>query len=515
MAFNEHAFKARMDTALLKVRTVLDNSKNPRLASEVEHQYDDKYLLAEFLANTALASHLNLLETLGLSPENVKKMMEWSKKRSVSLCLTATEKSKFNRKETRNVESSTKYVRENTIFGKTTDKTVTKVTEYFWDFSFEYELFAFVGSDRNDKIVLQGRKGGVVVKTSSDSNPYPETKVRSPLQVNISWIFSRVNERQQFQFKIDRESKLCHTPRRNPEVNDALEYFNKLTVWCNGVCSYFCNQLFQVQQEHGLDLHAINSEGVFVPILPLFDPSEGQKQIQAGEEEPAGDVALVVNQQVIPISYMGPFLAEQIRSLTEKIGVLSKVFPSDDTIITNVEALLLVCMRHCADLTAAFSEGMNYIENLIRQQLISAIGKVVTPTDFANYMVFHNRKLFKKEYSPIPFCYAIRRPDHYPDGVLSLEVQNGDSVAEPVPTVVCSSIAKEPMFFSINAATKVGFYGERFLHSWIHHQFSDSSPPSLSLGARARQFSSFILMVGRISGPNSFDPKFATIIQVF
>jgi hypothetical protein len=49
-------------------------------------------------------------------------------------------------------------------------------------------------------------------------------------------------------------------------------------------------------------------------------------------------------------------------------------------------------------------------------QLVSAIGHEVTPVDFANYQRYHNRKLMREEYVPRPFMYAIRRPDHDPEG---------------------------------------------------------------------------------------------------
>jgi hypothetical protein len=49
-------------------------------------------------------------------------------------------------------------------------------------------------------------------------------------------------------------------------------------------------------------------------------------------------------------------------------------------------------------------------------QLVSAIGHEVTPVDFANYQRYHNRKLLREEYVPRPFMYAIRRPDHDPEG---------------------------------------------------------------------------------------------------
>ena len=46
-------------------------------------------------------------------------------------------------------------------------------------------------------------------------------------------------------------------------------------------------------------------------------------------------------------------------------------------------------------------------------QLVAAIGKEVGSQDFAAYQVFHNRKLFKSEFQPRAFAYAIRRPGMY------------------------------------------------------------------------------------------------------
>lgn len=55
----EPSFKARVDNALQKVRTILDNTRNPQYASDVKHEYQDKYLLVEFLTNSDLSSLLN------------------------------------------------------------------------------------------------------------------------------------------------------------------------------------------------------------------------------------------------------------------------------------------------------------------------------------------------------------------------------------------------------------------------------------------------------------------------
>ena len=45
------------------------------------------------------------------------------------------------------------------------------------------------------------------------------------------------------------------------------------------------------------------------------------------------------------------------------------------------------------------------------------------------------------------------------------------------------------------------------------HSFSGSTVGNIKLVGRARQFSSFILMIGRIGGPNLFEPKHAIIVK--
>lgn len=52
---------------LFIVQTILENTRNPQYASEVQHEYEDKYLLAEFLANASIACHFSILEHLGVT----------------------------------------------------------------------------------------------------------------------------------------------------------------------------------------------------------------------------------------------------------------------------------------------------------------------------------------------------------------------------------------------------------------------------------------------------------------
>jgi hypothetical protein len=64
--FNEYAFRANVDQALVKIKTILDNTRNPQLPAEVAHEYTDKYLLAEFITNTGRPPRLQPVSRIPL-----------------------------------------------------------------------------------------------------------------------------------------------------------------------------------------------------------------------------------------------------------------------------------------------------------------------------------------------------------------------------------------------------------------------------------------------------------------
>jgi hypothetical protein len=504
-SYDENAFRARIDAALRRVRTVLDNTRNPQYPAEVPHRYDDKYLLAEFATRVAIASMLQSLEVIGLGAEQLGPLRTWAKTHAVTLRLVAREDCRFVREDTRKVESPDARVIETRGFlgGQTTrtERMVTTVTEYFWSFEFSYQLVAFQGTAVDQAITVHGRSGRVEIKTTTETTPRPKTVVRPSLDVNLGWLLGHLDGDARAAFTIDRTDPECHTPSRNEPIETALQAFDEIAAWCSSVTGYFQNDLFPVQQEHGLDLGAINDRDVFVPVLPLFD---------------AGGDAGGSKDGVLPVTYAHSFLAEEQRSLAEKCRALSTVFPRDATVITAASACLLVTLLHARQVCRQHADSIAYIEDMLREQLIAAIGKELTPADFTAYMDFHHRKLVKPEFRPLPFSYAIRRPDHDPEGMLSIETSRG-SASDAISTTVRRTQARRAMSFALDASTQVTFLGERYLHAWIAHQFSSSSlgmaAPSLQLIARARQFSSFILLVGRIASADSFEPRLGIIVQ--
>jgi len=169
---------------------------------------------------------------------------------------------------------------------------------------------------------------------------------------------------------------------------------------------------------------------------------------------------------------------------------------------------------HMQSVANQYADGLDYIESMLRTQLINAIGKEICESDFAEFVCFHDQKFLRGDVAPKPFSYAICRPDHYPDGVLCIEKSNGDT-NKPTMSITkkLDQGSSRPMYFPINAAMTVEFTGDCYIHAWISHQFAGKKESVYQLLARARQFSSFLLLVGKISGPDSFDPWDAIIVQ--
>jgi hypothetical protein len=57
------------------------------------------------------------------------------------------------------------------------------------------------------------------------------------------------------------------------------------------------------------------------------------------------------------------------------------------------------------------------IELLLLKQLTTAIGKTLTAEDFATYMTYHNRKIYRDNYQPNAFCFPVQLSDHDSSGI--------------------------------------------------------------------------------------------------
>jgi hypothetical protein len=405
------------------------------------------------------------------------------------------------------------------------DKIVTKVPQYVWKLQIEYELFAFTGTDpRKDKMILQSRKASQEIITAVKKPPQVDASTVSSQDLNLSWFLASIDpQTMKFRFSIDRERDSCRTPRRNEEVDAALLFFSRMRVWASQV-SIYLDHLFAVSLQHqNLDFASFkNTSKLFVPFAPLFlsptTETAPDNAIVTSSDPALAAVSADVktSDAIVPVGFINSFLWEQKRSISEQLAFLVQLAPptgAGSGITTLAEASLALLSQHLMDIGLLFRKSVDYIEKMLLDQLEAAIGKNLTPASFTQYMHFHQMRLFAPSFRPKPFCHAIRRPGHYPEGLIS--ICPSQATEAPILSHVRKLTADEvsPMSISLNAATQLVVHGDTYLHTTVQHKFASSPAERLSLIARARQFSSFILLVGRIASSDQFDPCAAILIQ--
>lgn len=442
---------------------------------------------------------------MGLTPEGLQKLSEWAQKRTVTLRFRTQQDCVFDRTVEREVESSkhTTFIGSLPIYSSTVKD---KIIEHFWRYSYQFELFAYEGNDPETKFVFASRKGNHEIVTSQKENPQ-EKRVADPNDLNISWLFQNLKNGA-LSFSIDRSQANCKTPRRNEPVERALQFYRELYFWTQSIATYFQSSLFPIQKDHGLNLSLATDTGLFVPVVPLFEEKADNLLPESADSTDQSSPLLTPKDCSL-------FLMDHRQGLEEKLAEMAKMFPVGKNLITVAEVTLVVLMTHLSRLAQHISSGVNYVEQMLYNQLTAALGKVITEQDFSNYMLFHNRRMFSPKYVPKPFSFAIRRPNYSPEGVVSIQ-KLVEGTSDPIYTMVSSTNPDDvrPMYFPINASTRVRFTGERYLHGWIDHSFQGkSSTDKLLLSARARQFSSFILILGTIVSIDVFEPSHAIIIQ--
>lgn len=495
-SYDEARLRARVMAALARLRGVLDATKNPTLAEDVPHRYDDKFALAETLTRIACAATLQDLRQLGLGPEPFKRVHAWAKDSAVFLRLHAEERCSFVREDVREVASDQKLVVEKRgLFGKeeTRASVVTTVREYVWRLELGYELYVQRGND-GERFPILLRKSELELKTPAKTSPRPEHVLRPTREVALTWLLRELDDEGTASFAIDRTAATCHTPRRNRATDEAFGFFVELAAFVGHVDEHFTREIFPIAPPHAVALEQLAPDGVFVPVLPLFDAREGESP----DLEASAALA-------------APMLAEHARTLAHRIAELGRILP-ERGVATLSEATLLVCLLHARAVAEAYADAVQYLESMLEKQLRSAIGKEITPGDFRAFMRFHEQRLFAPAFRPAPFSHAVRRPEHAPEGALSLELGEGKE-RRPIATICTSRVATRPMFLPIDAATRIPFTGERHLHAWVAHGFADSPKLPLELIARARQFSSFVLVLGRIASADVFEPSHALIVE--
>jgi hypothetical protein len=375
----------------------------------------------------------------------------------------------------------------------------------------------------------------ILVTQSQNRAPLPENRECKPLDVRLNWLMKHIDtEAMASIFRVDTQSPETKTPRRNPQVEDALSFMSDLSSWTRSVREYFIKGVQQdvvdkhnpagsVPRSNPEESLTRLSDDTFVPVQPLFEEgaTKGSTAVDL-DSTPSSKSIISLPSQVgangssvlLTAEDMHKFLTEQVRTTNSRLDVLGKMYPASNksgTVISVAEASLVQIALHCERVVNSYIRGVGYVEQMLYDQLVSAIGKRIEGSDIDQFLRYHNARLLRPP--PAPFCHAIRQPKHYPCGILSIEaVQNGGK-RYPIETLVRKVDSGPSIKLPLNAATTIELTGTIFLHGWIQHRFGPSRNVPPELIARARQFSSFLLVVGTMSGSDKLEPKDAVIIQ--
>jgi hypothetical protein len=510
-------FVAQIESCQQTIHQILESHKFPASINsptvfydDLPHHYFDKFNLTDLLTNLWISSNLTCLSNFGITSEIFQTIIQWSQDSSVTLRFKSIEKAIFLREIEKKYDSNHQLVVEaqhsrqgfNDFFRM---KKYVTVKEYEWKFLFQYQIEIFRGNGVNspeDTISLVECTSQHILSIATNDIFRPEMTIRPNLDVDLTWLLQHVSlETMDPNFEINRNSKDCHTPRRNSEINSAVQYLTQMMNWTQQVLLYFRSNIFPLQIHYTPphtsppDLSSINTNGMFAPILPFY--------IAGGSNDSEnGNFGIVTvpssDENLLPISYHLPtpndvsqFLAHHSQTIHRKFRQINETFPLPSSSIPpllNAQTVnFQILLMHLEDIHQLFLGCLSSIETNLRKQFIKAIGKEIQPKDFSDFMIFHNKKLFLDNYQTKPFCYSIRKSlNHTPEGTISIEDKESSTSTsttqlQTLPNLIYSfvnlqgqeNISSSPvMSFPINSAISVSFRGERYLHGYLRHSFS-------------------------------------------
>ncbi|KAL3943823.1 MAG: hypothetical protein SGBAC_002116 [Bacillariaceae sp.] len=560
--FNEDVFRHDVKDALVTVEKILEVDRRPLLAEDVHHKYENKYELANHMTNIAIVAQMNVLERLGFSPQTIQQLQDTTTK-TTTLRFEATETCTFLKEQTVDVPDphAVETVKEKTSMlgstrfkstSSTTYKVIKKVQEYHWTIKTHWEINVFSGAELDKKIVLQSRDSSTIVVTQSKDAPMGKVEKHAPVDLNLTWLLKQIDmENKSTGFIVD--TTVAKTPRRNEQVEASMEFFCfRMNSWLYNVKRHFNSNLQRIisninnpaipPPSHPAILASqCSADGLFQPILPLLeetDTKDGESNYDqpltldggdnAEELESVSTLALPSGNgnntntatdqkqecQLLSGGDTIQLLNEQVQSIDAKLKSLNEVFPASHQmkLFSIAEATVFLLLDHSEKLCMQYQRAIGYLEKMLEKQLISAIGKRVTNDDLEEFVRFHNAKFLT--IPPRPFCHAIGRPNRFPYGLLSIESKGDSDNTTPIETMVRPVQMSAPLEVPLNAATTLQLTGNTYLHGWMHQRSErDGTNKSFQLSARARQFSSFMLVIGTMSGPSKLNPKDAIILQ--
>jgi hypothetical protein len=617
-SFHLLSFQQKVANALHIVERTLELERRPRLAGEQQqsHTYGHKFGLVNVTTNIAILAFITCLEKLGLDYKAIiaaavankykqkpttatttlrfDASTEWTFIKEVEVTVPMDVSWSETEETMVNVELGEKNENDNNIPSNSTTekktrvmKAVNHVTEFHWEVNNVWTISVLYSGSSNveqhqqqqqQQDIIQSRSCETTIITQSKDGIIPGSSSNLlPIELSLTWLLNQSDttamtmttpsstpssssddehhNQLDSKFKVDMEAHTTKTPRRNNDIDQAIEFTSQLRQWCSTIRNAFINTHLHgiIEQAHNPaipqprmntvnQVYNVKDQYVlFNPILPLMkdddvnnrsnnnndhdDDNDNNNNENESDSTSSillsqGDISKLLNQHV-----------HTLDTAINSIQTSTSSWPTNDSdnLLSSSEAKLSLIISHLMDLANQYMDAMAYVESMLESQLIRAIGKRITHTDLNQFIIQHNVKIMNIK--PRPFSHAIRRGMNFtPVGLLTIEEnvnENGCSSAEDNSGGVSNNCiythsreVQLPTNLSIplNSATILTLTGRQYLHGYMKYRFgtsgsnSSSSTSTHRLVARARQFSSFILIIGNMTNVSTLNPKDAIII---
>ena len=496
LSLRHSELKKGLSEGIGHARRVLQAHRHPVLAGDVPHTFDDKYVLVEGLTGAGGLAVLRCLDLLlegRLGEAGLQELLGKTVEVDTTATLVALS------------QTTCTFVREQK---RTEDKRT--IREYFWDVKYEYEFAVQRGGGEKEAFAAVVRRRSAEVLTRTKKAPFDTTERREVGAVDLTWLLRQlaggvvtagVAAKMDVRFHINREVETCRTACRNKDVADAKTFFAGLARFGAAVR----DEMEEVLGVQGAAAHGsfdTNADDIVVPTVPLMvdvaDDDGGSAGDSAGALLQRGELELLVQ--------------EQERALRRRVKKLGKVEHAG-SLGSGKEAGVSLVVQQMSRVCRSYAESVVYVESLLRDQLVAAVGKAVSANDFAEYMSFHMRRRLQRAYAPRGLAVSVRHGNLNPEG--SVVVQDKRFGCLPVPTF-SRALGASVMRFDLNATTEATLEAQVNLHAFVDHQFGGSSgnvARHVQLRAEAQQFSAFVVLLGNVGGDDVFLPKHAVIVQ--
>mmetsp|Transcript_36224 Transcript_36224/g.49733 ORF Transcript_36224/g.49733 Transcript_36224/m.49733 type:complete len:1155 (-) Transcript_36224:90-3554(-) len=277
-------------------------------------------------------------------------------------------------------------------------------------------------------------------------------------------------------------------------------YPTQVARWrCDQNCDYDICVSCLTDTQHKVTIKAPETSGLFLPVIPFVPEGDGSYPVAN---------RLTEKERLKLVDYHASSLSQKLNELASVYHLASSGKEGVTNGYSINEAIVELCVMHGVSLMDLYIDSLDFMENLLRDQIVAAIGRVVKPQDLTDYMKFYNQKYFPQDLRPRPFSYFVRSEGASPVG--EIRILDG---RDPILPFSRKFEGKFDMTMSLNAATKVTLSATRYLHGWVRHSFNDSGSNQLNLVGRARQFGAFVLLIGRVLDNETFSPMASILLQ--